>query len=223
MTTLTMGARTGGFILSEANGYRSRAQIIIGASQTLKVAAVLGAVPNGDPVVTAGTPIGAGNGAIGSWTGDAGVMPGRWSLIITGAAGATASFSVERPDGTLDGIGAVGSAYNGGINGTLADGSTDWATGTRIPFDVSYDEVGVTYVKHDPEGVNGSQFPAAILFDAATTGVGETAKAAAVVRDAEVVQDDLVWDDHTDAEKATAIAQLAALGIICRPAAPSAS
>lgn len=215
MTTLTMGRRAGGFILTESNGYRSREQIIIAASQTLLAGAVLGAIANGDPVVTAGTPVGPGDGAIGAWTADAGAQAGRWYIELLGT-GATAAYRVTRPDGTPDGVGAVGSAYNGGINGTLADGGTDWATGTRIPFDVAYDEAGFTYVKHDPEGTDGRQNAAAILFDAVTTGVGETAKAAAVVRDAEVVKADLVWDDHTDAEKEAALAQLAAKGVIAR-------
>lgn len=228
MTKVTMSPRAGGFILSEADGYRSRAQIIIAASQALLAGAVLAAIPNGDPVVTPGTPVGPGNGTIGAWTADAGVPAGEWSIEILGS-GATAAFRVLRPDGSVDGVGAVGSAYNGGINGTLADGGTDWGTGTRIPFVVAYDEEGETYVKHDPEGTDGSQIAKAILFDAVTTGAGETAKAAAIVRSAEVVADDLVWGDHTADEKAEALAQLAARradailgevgGIIARPAA----
>lgn len=217
MTKVTMSPVAGGFILSEADGYRSREQIIIAASQTLLAGAVLGAVPNGNPAVTPGTPIGTGDGTIGAWTADAGVPAGEWAIEILGS-GATAAFRVLRPDGSVDGVGAVGSAYNGGINGTLADGATDWGTGTRIPFAVVYDEVGFTYVKHDPEGVNGSQNFAGLLFDGVTTGVGETAKAAAVVRDAEVVLDDLVWDDQDVAEKAAVVAAMAAVGIIARTA-----
>jgi hypothetical protein len=208
MTRLTMSPRAGGFILSEAAGYRSREQIIVAASQTLLAGAVLGAIPNGDPAVTPGTRVGTGDGAIGAWTADAGVPAGEWAIEILGS-GATAAYRVLRPDGSVDGVGAVGSAYNGGINGTLADGTTDWGAGTRIPMTVAYDEAGETYVKHDPEGTNGSQVAKAILFDAVTTGVGETTKAAAIVRSAEVVEDDLVWDDHTDGEKAAALAQLA--------------
>lgn len=208
MTRLTMSPRAGGFILSEADGYRSREQIIIAASQTLLAGAVLGAVPNGSPVVTPGTPIGPGDGVIGAWTADAGAPAGEWAIEILGT-GATAAFRVLRPNGVVDGVGAVGSAYNGGINGTLADGAVDWGAGARIPMVVAYDAPGETYVKHDPEGTNGSQIAKAILFDGVTTGVGETAKAAAIVRAAEVVEDDLVWDDHTADEKAAAIAQLA--------------
>lgn len=215
MTILTQGRPAGGFLLSEAPGYRSREQIIIAASQTLLAGAVLAAIPNGDPVVTAGTPVGAGNGAIGSWTADAGAPSGRWTIELLGT-GATAAYAVNRPDGTRDGVGAVASAYNGGINGTLADGSTDWAEGTVIPMDVAYDEAGFTWVKHDPEGVNGSQVAAAILWDDVTTAAGETAKANAIVRDAEVVKADLIWDDHNAGEKVTALAQLAAQGVIAR-------
>lgn len=217
MTRLTMSPRAGGFILSEAAGYRSREQIIIAASQTLLAGAVLGAIPNGDPAVTPGTPVGTGDGAIGAWTADAGVPAGEWAIEILGS-GATAAYRVLRPDGSVDGVGAVGSAYNGGINGTLADGATDWGAGTRIPMVVAYDEEGFTYVKHDPEGTNGSQNFAGILFDGVTTAADETAKAAAIVRDAEVVLDDLVWDDQSDAEKDAVVAAMAAVGIIARAA-----
>ncbi len=204
------------FLLSEANGYRSRENIVIAASQALLAGAILAAIPNGDPVVAPGTPIGAGNGAIGAWTADAGAPRGRWWLTITGAAGATPTFAVDRPDGVRDGVGVVGSAYNGGINGTLADGATDWATGTQIPFDVAYDEPGEAWVKHDPEGTNGSQFVAGVLYDAVTTGEGETADAVAIVRDAEVIFARLAFDDHDTAEKAAVVAALNARGVVVR-------
>ena len=76
--------------------------------------------------------------------------------------------------------------------------------------------VGGQYVIHDPEGANGSQAAVAILYDAVTTGVGETADAVGITRDAEVIAARLTWDDHTAPEKTAAIAQLAAAGIIVR-------
>lgn len=76
--------------------------------------------------------------------------------------------------------------------------------------------VGGQYVIHDPGASNGSQNAAAILYDAVTTGVGETADAVGITRDAEVIGARLTWDDHTAPQKTAAIAQLAAIGIIVR-------
>lgn len=213
MTILKSTPGAGHFILSEAGGYRSRQRIVVGASQTLLAGAVLGAVGEGAATVTPGPKTGPGDGAIGAWTADAGAAPGRW-LIRLLATGATAAFAVYRPDGSLDGQGAVGTAYNGGINGTLADGATDWGVGAEIPVQVAY--AASTYFAHDPEGTDGREVPAALLFDDVLTGVGETADAVGMVRDCEVAEHALVWGDHSDAEKVAALTALAAAGVIAR-------
>lgn len=214
MTILTDSPGAGHFILSEAEGWRSRQRIVVGASQTLKSGRVLAAIGVGTLTATPGTSTGPGNGAVGAWTADAGAPAGRWLIRLLGT-GATAAFEVRRPDGSFDGQGAVGTAYNGGINGTLADGATDWGEGAEIPVVVAY-AGGEVFVAHDPAGTDGSQHPRGILFDDAVTGVGATLDAVALVRDCEVSEYALVWGAHTTPQKATAVAALATLGVIAR-------
>lgn len=214
MTILKDSPGAGHFILSEAGGYRSRQRIVVGASQTLLSGRILAAIGLGALTATPAASTGPGDGAVGAWTADASAPSGRWLIRLLGT-GATAAFEVRRPDGSFDGQGAVGTAYNGGINGTLADGATDWAIGAEIPVVVAYAD-GEVFVAHDPAGTNGSQYPRGVLFDDAVTGVGESLDAVALVRDCEVSEYDLVWGAHSAPQKAAAIASLAALGVIAR-------
>jgi hypothetical protein len=225
MTTLTENPRDGEFIVSEAPGTRSRAGILLTGSALVKAGSVLGKVETGTPTATAGTPFSAGGGTVGNGvvsavSADARAMAGDWLVEIVGAAGATAAFKVVRPDGSVDGEGAVGTAYNGtnSINVTIADGSTDWGPNMFIPINVAYLD-GESIPKHefyDQDGTDGSEVAAGILFGA-QTGTAGGADAVAVVRDAEVNADLLTWpSDITADEKALAIGQLAALNIHLR-------
>lgn len=137
-------------------------------SGKLDAGTLLGKVLDGTPGATPGTPYSTtggtvGNGAVGAWTADAGVAEGTWKLDVT-VTGATGKFQVLRPDGTIDGIGTIGTPYNGGINGTLADGASDWLVGDQVPIVVAYTTDAVEYVPHDPALTNGGQYAAAILF-----------------------------------------------------------
>lgn len=211
---LTEGPYAGEFLLSEASGTRSRDTITIDASQTLKAGQVLGKIGAGTQTVTvAAENANVGNGGIGVPTADAGVPAGKYKVRLF-AAGATAAFTVYRPDGTVDGHGAVGTAYNGRVNFTLADGASDYAPGDGHTIEVSY--ASSRYVMHDPEGVDGREVAAAVLYAGVTTAAGETAKAVGVVRDAEVIAARLQWDDQDASEKAAALAALAVAGVIAR-------
>jgi type 1 fimbria pilin len=121
-----------------------------------------------DLTVTPGTPVSGtggtvGNGAIGAWTADAGAQLGTWSIEITVAASNAGKFKVVRPDGTVDGVGTVAVAYNGQLNGTLADGANDWVVGDVIPMVVTADISTVTYKKSASAATDGSQTPDLIL------------------------------------------------------------
>lgn len=224
MTTLTENPRDGEFIVSEAPGTRSREAILLTGSALVKAGSVLGAVETGTPTMTVGTPYSGtgatvGNGTISAATADAGAMAGLWQLICT-ATGATGKFKVVKPDGSVDGILTIGSAYNGtrSINITVADGSNDWLVDDVIPIEVEYQdgESVLKYEFYDQDGTDGSEIAAGILFGA-QTGTAGGADAVAVVRDAEANADLLTWpSDITADEKAVAIAQLAARGIILR-------
>jgi hypothetical protein len=207
------------FLLSEANNYRSRENIVIAASQTLLAGAILGLISIGalsaEATAFAGN---TGDGAMGAVTVDVGAQTGTWKVLITEPGANVGNFIVERPDGSIDGQGDVAAAYNGGINFTLADGATDFAAGDG--FNIVVVDAAATgegqYVKHDPEGTNGSQNVAGVLYNSVTTGVGETADAVAIVRDAEVIDARLVYDDHDTTEKAAVRTALKAMGVIVR-------
>ncbi|UQR66210.1 head decoration protein [Bradyrhizobium sp. C-145] len=74
-----------------------------------------------------------------------------------------------------------------------------------------------SYLGFTTGAADGSQNAAAIAIYGVTTGAGETAKIAAITRDAEVNGNILTWPAGITAlQKATAIAALAANGIIVR-------
>ena len=74
-----------------------------------------------------------------------------------------------------------------------------------------------TFVVLDPAGADGSEAAAAIAYGASSTGTGETVEITLMKRDMEAIGGELVWPEGiSDPEKATAIAELAALGILVR-------
>lgn len=140
MATLTETTHAGGFILSEANGNRSRENGILNAGNNLEAGAVLGrilytqaAAPN--PAVTKAE----GSSANGVMTN---VKPGPLAQVgnyvvtcITAAANGGV-FSVTSPDGTSlpNATLASGSvAYKSEhIDFTIADGSNDFKVGDKF-------------------------------------------------------------------------------------------
>lgn len=121
------------------------AEILLGASTATPGAAVS---------ASGGTP---GNGAMTAVTADAGALAGVYHVLIIEPAANGGTFEVVRPDGVLDGAGVIGTAYNGMINFTLADGGTDWVSGDRIPVTVAYAAGSGKLVRWDPTATNGAQ------------------------------------------------------------------
>lgn len=127
-----------------ADGDYTQRKVVIKSGAALVYGSLLGPVlDDAVATVTPGTPVSGtggtvGNGAVGTWTCDDGAQEGTWLIEITKAATNAGNFTVKRPDGTIDGVGTVGVAYNGGINGTLGDGSNDWLEHDYIPVVVSY-------------------------------------------------------------------------------------
>ncbi len=191
-------------------------------SGVLVAGTLLGKVLDGTPGVTPGTPVSTtggtvGNGAVGSWTADAGVVEGAWKLNIT-VTGATGKYEVLRPDGSLDGIGTIGSAYNGGINGTLADGANDWLVGDQIPMVVAYATDAVEYVPHDPALTNGGQNAAAILFHGIDATAADVKTVGTVRGPATINGNMLTYKSGISAnDKAAAIQALRDKGMIVLP------
>lgn len=217
MDKLTETGQGPSFLKSEANGSRSRKSIIIAASQTLLAGAVLGCILTAAATVTPAAAAGnTGDGSIGTVTADTLAPEGAYKVLIIEPATNGGSFAVYRPDGTLDGTGTIGVAYNGTINFTLADGAADFVAGDSITVTVAYAAGSLQYVAHNPSGTDGSQIAAAVLYDNVTTAADETADAVGVVADAEVWANRLVWGSHTTNQKNAALATLATLGIVAR-------
>lgn len=76
--------------------------------------------------------------------------------------------------------------------------------------------VGGKFVAHDPLGSDGSEDAAGILYGPVDATDGDT-KGVAIVRDAEVNEGEIVFEDDVDTDgRDAAIADLLALGIVMR-------
>lgn len=220
MAALTEGMHEGEFIGETAMSLGYHVDAITLDTGDLVAGAVLGKIETGTPTATAGTPVSGvggtvGNGTVSAVTADAGAMAGTYLLVCT-ATGATGKFRVMKPDGTLDGILTIGTAYNGSINLTVADGANDWLIDDIIPVVVAYSgtETAPKYVEHDPAATDGSQNVAGILMKATDASSADVTTTAFVRGPAVINKNDITWKTGaTAAQIAKGIAQLQALGI----------
>ncbi|PHY20924.1 head decoration protein [Caulobacter sp. BP25] len=210
----------------EPNYCRDEVTYLAGSGSIRAIAqfAVLGAILTGTPTVSAaaavspngGTP---GNGAVGSLTADAGAMEGVYQVLIIEPAANGGTFEVQRPDGTVDGAGVIGTAYNGMINFTLADGANDFVSGDRIAITVDYPLTGARkFAAIDFSAANGLQNAAGIAPKAYSVPDGSDLTGVALRRGPMLVRaEELAWPAGATADqKAGATAQLASLGIVVR-------
>lgn len=224
MTVLTEARHAASFVLSEAAHIRSRDNIIIAASQTVLVGQVLGRIAANSGAVTVGAAVAAaGNTGTGAITlADpayaAGVKEGTYRLVCIEPASNAGKFALEDPDGIIVGVVTVAVAFDGVLKFTIAD-ATDFIAGDAFTIPVSIADPA-TLAQHKllaPAGTDGTQVAAALALYPALTGVSETVKISAITRDAEVNGKEIEWTAGITAdEKALAISQLAAVGIIVR-------
>ena len=219
MSTLTEGRRPGEFIMNEDPGTRSREALVIAESQTIEPNSLLGKkAVVADVVATASADAAntASSGTIAMTAPEIGtkVKDGRYTGI------ATAATKVEwtDPDGKPIGVSTHGAAFTGGgIKFTITAGGTPNVQGDKFYVDVAADNEDFQYVAYDQDGTDGSETISGIAIYGVTTGAGETAKIAAIVRNAEVNGNSVAWpSDLTAAERANAEQALAALDIIVR-------
>lgn len=223
MTTLPEGRHAAEFLLSEASRTRSRAAITILSGEGVLVAGqVVGLVAADTGAVTVGEPavVGTGDGVLTAADPayGAGVLEGTYTVLFTEKATDLGDFVVLRPDGTVDGHGRVGVAYDGQVKFTIADGDADFIAGDTITLAVTIaDGDAGKYRSADPTNADGSGAAKAIILygvDATSADV----EVAAILRDAEVNGNLLTYDAAVDdaPKKATKIAELAAVGIFVR-------
>jgi hypothetical protein len=146
MTEKVETLHAAGFIISEANGTRSRANIVLASGENRGAGTVLGAL------VTAGTATGAakagnvGNDTIGTISVGGGAKEGDYTITIIEPATNLGVFEVQDPEGNVVGRGNVGTAFAGDVNFTITDGATDAAS--RRP--VHRHRVAAHAQVHDP-------------------------------------------------------------------------
>lgn len=219
MTVLTEGRHAGEFLVSEAEGTRSREQIVIGSGADLVPGTVLGRVTVGAfsaiAAAVAGNTVGSGALTLADPATGTGVKAGVYRITCIEPASNAGKFLVEDPDGINIGVATVAVAFDGVIKFTIAD-ATDFVSGDAFTVTVSMAAASGKYKALDTSATSGLQTAAGILWDHADAS-GADARGVAIVRDAEVNADELTWPDGiSGGNKTAAIAVLAAAGIILR-------
>ncbi|HEY1028396.1 MAG TPA: head decoration protein [Pseudomonas sp.] len=206
----TEGVYTGEFLLSEANGSRSREEVVIAAgSGILKAGTLIALISAANALTSVAAPGNTGNGTIGSVTVTSAAAGGSYSLTITEAAANGGKFELVGPGGAVIGEGTVGEAFTGGgLTFTLGDGATDFANGDFFTLTVLAN-LG-EYTAYDDDGTDdGRRAASGILFASVDATVNDV-RAVGVMRDAEVIESLLTGLDTNGR------ADLLAKGIVIR-------
>jgi hypothetical protein len=214
MPEISEGRYRGEFLYSEACGTRSLETVTIDTGD-LAAGTVLGKITKG---AATGAAVGGntGNGTITAAPAvAAGAKVGVYRAVCIEPATDAGKFLVTDPDGINLGVATVAVEFvGGGLTFTIADGSTDFASGDS--FTITIAAGSGKYVAYNQDGVNGSEIAAGILYDNVDATSADV-EAVVYVRDCEVNGNEITWpSDIEAAEKTAAIAQLATLGIIVR-------
>ena len=199
----------------ELENHHSREKVVVLSGENLSMAAVVGKITKSTP--TEGTADG-GNTGDGTCTGvTAGdkTQVGTYTLECIEAVADGGNFKVTAPDGDALADATVGTAYsNVQINFTLNDGATDFAVGDKFTIVVAEGSGKVTEI--DFSALDGSQDAYGFViadYDATAADV----EGVAIVRDAQIVDANLVWPAGATAEqKAAALAVFKEKGIVTR-------
>ncbi|MEP6961007.1 MAG: head decoration protein [Acidobacteriota bacterium] len=221
MSTLTEGKVPGDWLKGEQHEPTDYSREVItilagsGATRPLTSGMVLAKISKGAATVAAAAG-NTGNGTSGSVTLGAAAIPGVYRL----SAIAATKFLVEDPNGAILGTLTTGVLFAaGGLSFTLTAGGTAFVVGDA--FTITVAAGSGKYVQIDDDGLLGSEDAAGILYQDVTAPDGADVKGVAIVRNAVVSANGLTWPvgDFDDNEKAAAVLQLAALGIIVREGA----
>lgn len=214
MTTKTEHGHAGGFLISELPGLMSRKAGTLNAGQNLYAGAVLGRAITPGAATAVGSPVGTGAVTVSAVVGED-VQIGRYRLVCVAAASNAGTFNLYAPDGTLvrQITVAGGATSSSHLTITIAD-AQDYAVGDEYYIDVA----GGDYTAINFSGTDGSQNAAGLLWDDTDATDADTA-CTVVDNQAAINSGEIVWPDAaTAAQKNAAIAQLAARGLIMRPA-----
>lgn len=216
MSSLTETLHAAGFLVSEANGSRSREKVTIKSSVALLAGSVLGLIGIGASGTYAAPGGNTGNFTCGTVTVAAGVKQGTYRAELINAT----HFVMQDPSGAVQGEGTFGSAFTTldlGLSFTVTAGGTPGVVGDTFSIAVAVNADAGKYLLMDPAAADGSQVAAAVLYADADASAGDKV-ATVIARAAEVNASELVWKaGATTNQKNAAKAQLLAnQGIVSR-------
>jgi len=222
MSVLTESKYLGDWLKWEADSHYSRDVVTVlagsGADRALTTGMVLGRISKGAAtgVAVAGN---TGNGTITATpTVGASAKPGVYRLVCIEPATDAGKFSVEDPDGVLIGVATVGVQFTTHLTFTIADGSTDFASGDAFTITVAAGSGKVKQI--DFAATDGSDVGYGILLLDTTALDGVDKSGVAIVRNAIVSDNGITWPaGATTDQKNAAIAQLKSAGILVRQGA----
>lgn len=212
MTVLTEQLpHSGGFLIEEFSPEYNRESVTVASGQDLRAGAVLGKITLGAATAehVAG---GAGNSTFSAVTVDGAAIVGVYHGIFTAATKA----NLEDPNGVLLGVVTLGAEFSaGGLTFLMTAGGTPHVAGDR--FTVTVAAGSGKYVAYDNDADDGSNVAAGILYAAVDASSADATGTAVVRGPVTVTLNELVFADGQDADdKAAAVADLAAIGIIAR-------
>lgn len=219
----TRPRRLGDLVLFELDNAYTRDSVTVlggsGSTRSIPQFAVAGAqVEITSRTATAAAKSGnTGNGVMGAVTVAVGAQPGAYKVVFIEPGANVGTFVVYKPDGTVDGEGAVAAAYAGSIGFTLADGATDFISGDA--FTITVNEATVTkYTQINFSGADGTQNAAGIFPLAFSAPDGVDVDGEIIARGPAVVRaEELAWPAGATADQiAFATDQLKRLGILVR-------
>jgi Bacteriophage lambda head decoration protein D len=213
---------SGGFMVSEEEGTRSRDQVTLlqqssnfqgSTSPVLPAGVVLGATNVGTSGTYAANSGNTGNFTAGAVAVGAGVVQGTYSIEFISAT----AYNVFLPNGDLLGEGKTGVAFSaGGLGFTLTAGGTPAVAGDGATIAIAVNSNAGLYAPLSLTAADGTQNALAILFNETDASQGNT-KVTVISRACEVNGSELIYPSGATTTQIAAInAQLQTLGIIVR-------
>lgn len=214
MTELAEKLHAAGFLISEANGNRSRDNGILITGQNLGAGTVLGRKATAGTITGAAGAGNTGNGTITGLTVGGGAKAGVYRAICIEPAANAGVFEVEDPDGVMLSRATVAVGFTGAINFTINDGATDFISGDI--FEITVSSLTLKYSQLAPAATDGTQVASGVLLADVNATAADQA-CAVITRSAEVNGTELVYPGGITApQKDIAIAQLQAAGVMVR-------
>lgn len=219
MTALNEGNYLNDLLQYELDKMQSREQVTVAQNETLVMGEVVGKVTKSTPTTGTKADGATGGGNCTAVTAGAKALVGTYTLECTAVADASAGtgaiFQVKNPEGVILPPAEADVAYtNDQLNFTINTAGAAYIVGDIFTVAVAAGSGQIKAIAFD--AVDGTQDAYGISIDAYGNTTG-TEQGVLIVRDAQIVADYLTWPDGaTSGEKAAALAQLYAKGIVTR-------